>query len=203
MKISHKELESCRTSPAQWVASKLSASGSPRMGYQQALRLAICEFHKSDDLEAASLKLDSYVAKNFKNEAKIERLYERMTAYAEWFTSSGVISAEANILLNYPSSTEWRLGGYVSRVDFTKSGYRAVLFEVPGVSWKRQLRMPLIQQAIADRYGRPAKEIRIGIQNLEDNSLSDTRFGLDARKSALSEFIAIGSKVAGLWPQKN
>lgn len=201
MKISHKDLESCRVSPSSWVTSKQASGRFGRMGYGQALRYAICEFHKQDDVKAGAAKLDGYVAKNFKNEKKIEQLYERLDQYAQWFATAGIISAEANVLLNFPLNSEWRLGGYVSRVDLTESGYRAILFEVPSASWKLQLRMPLIQQAIAERYGRPAKEVRIGLQNLEGNNLLDTRFGAETRKSALSEFKRIGLKVATIWPK--
>jgi hypothetical protein len=201
MKISHKNLESCRFSPASWVASKQAGGDFGRMGYRQALGFAICEFHKAEDVKAAIGKLDGYAAKNFTNEKKIAKLYENLDQYAEWFAKAGIISADTNVLLNYPFTGDWHLGGYVSRVDLIASGYRAVLFEVGAPGWKNQLRMPLIQQAVAERYGRPAKEVRIGLQNLDGNDLTDTRFGAEKRANALSEFKKIGSQVLKLWPQ--
>jgi hypothetical protein len=201
MKISHKQLEACRFSPKSWVASKQSSGGFGRLGYRQALALAISEFHKKEDIKATVVKIDGYVAKNFKNEMKISKLYTDFDQYTKWYQSSGIISAEANILLNFPSSGDWHLGGYVSRVDLILSGYRAILFEVPGSGWKDQLRMPLIQLAIANRYGRPASEVRIGLQDLDGNSIVETQYGTQKRSDALSEFQKLGGKVLALWPQ--
>ena len=201
MKISHKDLEACRFSPKSWIQSKKSSGGFGRMGFKQALGYAICEFHKEENVKSALKKLDGYVTNNFKNEKKIQKLYETFDGYTKWFSQSGIISADANILLNYPSSGQWHLGGLISRVDLTESGYRAVLFEVAGTGWKDQLRMPLIQLAIANYYGRPEKEIRVGMQNLDGNVLVDTRYGADKRSEALEEFLKLGGQVVKLWPQ--
>jgi hypothetical protein len=201
MKISHKELESCRFSPKRWVASRQSGGGWPTFGYKQALSFAISTFHGTGSISAAKAKVDGYVAKNFKDAKRIAMLYEYLEEYAKWFAASGIISADSNILLAYPYKSNWQLGGLISRVDFLQSGYRAVLFEgiVPG--WKDQLRMPLIQTAIAEKYGRPATEVRVGVQEVDTNTLTDTRYSVAVRSAAEAEFKGIGAQVLKIWPK--
>lgn len=201
MKISHKQLESCRLSPKSWVASHQSGGGWPTFGYKQALNLAISTFHGTDSVGAAKAKVDRYVAKNFKDAKRIALLYEYLAEYAKWFATSGIIAADSNVLLTYPYKSNWQLGGLISRVDYLQSGYRAVLFEgiVPG--WMDQLRMPLIQTAIAERYGRPATEIKVGFQEIDGNKLTETRYSIVQRSTAEAEFKKMGAQVLKLWPK--
>jgi hypothetical protein len=201
MKISHKELEACRFSPKSWVASKQAGGGFGRFGYKQALGFAICEFHRVGSVDAAVMKIDGYAAQNFKDLKKIAKLYESLDEYTKWFIGSGIVAADANVLLNYPYTGDWHLGGMVARVDIADPGYRAVLFETLTPNWKNQLRMPLIQLAIADRYGRPASEVRVGLQDLNGNACTDTYFGLSTRVAASAEFKKIGGQVLKFWPQ--
>ena len=149
MKISHKNLEACRLSPKSWVEAQGLNGGGRRLGYGRALAFAILEFHKTNSVASASAKIDQYVAKNFTNEKRIAKLYKNLDEYVTWFAGSGVISADSNVLLAFPVDQIWQLGGYVARIDSLASGYRAVLFEGISEDWKDQLRMPLIQIAIA------------------------------------------------------
>lgn len=70
------------------------------------------------------------------------------------------------------------LGGEVSRVDVdvTSGGYRAVQLGTPRAGWRSELRMPLIQPGIADRYQREAAEVRVGFQHLDGSNLSLVSF---------------------------
>jgi hypothetical protein len=201
MKISHKQLESCRLSPKSWVASRTSGGGWASFGYKQALNLAVSTFHVTHSIEAAKAKADGYIAKNFKDAKKIALLHRYLAEYAEWFAASGIISADSNVLLVYPYNSNWQLGGLISRVDYLQSGYRAVLFEGIAPGWKDQLRMPLIQTAIAERYGRPATEVKVGFQEMDGNKLADTRYSIVQRSSADAEFKKIGVQVLKLLPE--
>ncbi len=200
MKISHKQLESCRISPKSWVASRQPGAGWASFGYRQALNLAISAFHSTNNIGTAKAKVDGYVAKNFKDAKRIADLYGYLDEYAKWFATSGIISADSNVLLAYPLTSNWQLGGLISRVDYLQSGYRAVLFEGIAPGWEDQLRMPLIQTAIAVRYGRPATEVKVGFQELDGNTLTDTRYNIAQRSSAEDEFKKIGAQVWKLLP---
>ena len=200
MKISHKQLESCRISPKSWVASRQPGAGRASFGYRQALNLAISAFHSTNSIGAAKAKVDGYVARNFKDAKRIADLYAYLDEYAKWFAASGIISADSNVLLAYPLTSNWQLGGLISRVDYLQSGYRAVLFEGIVSGWRDQLRMPLIQTAIAARYGRPATEVKVGFQEIDGNVLTDTRYNIAQRGSADEEFKKIGAHVFKLLP---
>jgi hypothetical protein len=60
--------------------------------------------------------------------------------------------------------------------------------------------MPLIQLAIADRYGRPASEVTVGLQDLDGNTSVEAYFGSARPSASLAEFKKIGSEVLKLWP---
>ena len=201
MRIRHRELEACRVSPGSWVASQQVPPAPRKFGYGRALSLAICEFHKTESMGAATAKLNGYVTKNFTNEKRIEELYENLAIYAAWFNQAGIISADANVRILFPNGVGWQLGGLISRVDFTPTGYRAILFGkiVPG--WQKELRMPLIQSAVAYKYGRPTSEVSLGMQELGSNTLEEKLFENSIRQQAEVEFTFLGSKVGKLWPK--
>lgn len=80
-------------------------------------------------------------------------------------------------------------------MDLLAVGYRAILFEAIAPAWKKQLRMPLIQVAIAEKYGRPASEIKVGFQDLNSNLVSEGQYSTTERGAAIKEFGLIGQKV--------
>lgn len=202
MKISHKELEACRLSPRIWLAQRSAQENSgsqPRFSYNQALNYAIAELHKSNNITQSVNKLNSYLEK-FKDEKRKELIRIRLISYADWLETAGVIPVDSNVTVNFPSSGEWHLGGWVSRVDIISTGYSAVLFGAIEAGWRGQLRMPLIQLAVAEKYGRPTSEIRVGFQDLEDNRMVDFRFPKANIDAAVAEFMKLGDQVRKLNP---
>lgn len=202
MKISHKELEACRLSPKVWLArrSAQESSGSQiRFSYNQALNYAISDLHRSNNITLSLDKLNSYL-KKFKDEKRKELIRIRLIGYANWLKTAGVIPVDSNVTVNFPASGEWHLGGWVSRVDIIPTGYSAVLFAAIVKEWREQLRMPLIQLAVAEKYGRPASEIRVGLQDLEDNQMVDFRFPKANLDAAVAEFMKLGDQIRKLSP---
>jgi hypothetical protein len=199
-KISHKHLEACRVSPKAWALSQTLGGGFATFGYKQALGNAICVLHRSGDLKSAEAKLQEFIDRHFTNAKKIETMCDQLSAYAAWLSEADIIIADSNVTLNLPHKGIWHLGGLVARIDVTQSGYRAVLFESFDTTWKQQLRMPLIQLGIAEQYGRPPAEVRVGIHDLAGNVTAETGFGTAKRQAALSEFQSIGTIVQGILP---
>jgi hypothetical protein len=199
-KISHKQLESCRLSPKAWALSQTLGSGFPRFSYQRALSNAISALHQTESLKQANAKLEEYIENNFKDIKRILRLREQLAEYASWHSKSKIVTADSNVTLNFPFQGEWQLGGIVSRVDMLETGYRGVLFEAFDKGWKSQLRMPLIQSAIAEQFGRPPEEVRVGVQDLDGNTTDETAYGNAKRKAAFSEFLSIGGIVQAALP---
>ena len=61
--------------------------------------------------------------------------------------------------------------------------------------------MPLIQTVVAEQYGRPTAEVRVGFQSLDKNALIDVTYVEAARIEALTEFKSIGDQVFKFWPK--
>jgi hypothetical protein len=199
-KISHKKLETCRLSPKAWAFAESGGGGFPRFSYLQALGYAISLLHKTESLRQANAKLEEYIEKNFKDTKRILRIRDQLAEYASWHSKSGIVTADSNVTLNFPFQGTWHLGGIVSRVDVLGTGYRAVLFETFDETWRSQLRMPLIQSAIAEQFGRPPEEVRVGLQDLNGNATVESTYGKAKRKAALTEFLSIGGIVQTILP---
>jgi hypothetical protein len=201
MRISHLELETCRRSPRAWVQNRLDTVPTGRKyGYKQALLNAIFTLHKQKSATIAVNKLEALIEKHFIDEKKIAAIRRNLESYISWFKVSGVIDADSNIRLNYPIDSVWQLGGQVSRLDLMPDGYRVTLIGPYTDKWSEELRMPLIQLAIEEKYGRPANEISVAVQELDGSDLRQRKFSTRALNEARAEFIALGAKVQALMP---
>jgi hypothetical protein len=178
MRISHAELEDCLRDPASWVATKFDAStGGPRGGYDYCLREGIYRFHKIDDSSEARRYLEqSIINRKLINRLRIENTLERFDAYVYWFRNSGVIVADHRARLNLELGPGLTLGGVVSRLDITSSGYRAILLNRIRPSWQEETRMRLIQRGMARKYGRSEEEFTVGYQELDASNLEATSY---------------------------
>jgi hypothetical protein len=200
VKISHKALEQCRLSPKAWVqSSKVGGSGG-RFGYNQALNYSIAELHRTDSYREAVKKLEGYIeSSEFKDTKRITQIKDQLEHYATWCQANGIVVADTGVLLSFPANSEWQLGGRISRVDITENGYRAVIFESFKSQSLAQLRMPLIQEAIAQRYGRSASVVAVGFHNLDGNLTIEKLFTPGIREAAVIEFQELGNRVKKYW----
>ncbi len=198
MKISHRELEECRRSPRTWWQARQSASGFRTFGYGQALLNAIHHYHRTDSARAARSHLRQMIDRNFTNEQRIEHLEQDFECYVRWHRRSGIIVADSNIRLSYSIDAFLDLGGLISRLDITSIGYRAIILGAGTAIWREELRMPLIQNAIAQKYGRPMDEVAIGVQQPDGDSLDEQNYTAAQVVRARKEFQELGEGVRRL-----
>lgn len=93
-----------------------------------------------------------------------------------------MIVADHRVRLNLALDGEVALGGEISRIDMIPTGYRAVLLMARAPArWKQELRMPLIQLAVANRYDRPPGDVRVAVQLLDGNGLDEGAFPVGVR----------------------
>jgi len=178
MKISHSELELCRSNPSQWAAARIaSASTKPRFGmtYDRALKLAIHKFHNSD-AQAALQYLEDLITrhqqkKKLLNKLRVEGIRKQLSYYIKWWKACDAPMIDSSFTLRDSGAGTLALGGKISRLDLTAKGYRAVLFGIAKIDWKQELRMPLIQWIISEMYGRPISEISVGFQKVDGTNL--------------------------------
>jgi hypothetical protein len=200
MKISHRELEDCRRSPRTWWQGRQAGSAFRTFGYGQALLNAIHQYHRTNSARAARSHLRQMIERNFTNEKRIDDLEAEFESYIRWHRRSGIVVADSNIRLSYSIGGFLDLGGLISRLDITDIGYRAVILGAGRSGWRNELRMPLIQCAIAFKYGRPVEEVAIGVQEPDGSALDDKTYTSEQIATARQEFQRLGEGVQRLTP---
>ena len=121
-------------------------------------------------------------------------------SYIRWHRRSGVIVADSNIRLSYSIDGFLDLSGLISRLDITAVGYRAVILGAGRGNWRTELRMPLIQTAVALKYGRPVDEVAVGVQDADGSALDEEVYTSAQITNARQEFQHLGQGVRQLTP---
>ena len=116
----------------------------------------------------------------------------------KWHQNSEISTADSNtpILLDVGGYLE--LSGLISRVDVTDTGYQGILLGTKDASWKDQLRMPLIQKALAEKYVRPVQDVMVGIQAIDGSSLEVVTFSPSQIREAEREFKDLGERIKAM-----
>ena len=175
MKISHVELEKCLLYPRSWVAQRISPSpGGPRTGYDGATKLAIYKFHGTASASQAQHHLSQLLSRlRLTNTILTDRAMANLDSYIEWCVRHSPVVSGWKLRLDYDLGNNFALGGEISRidVDIGSGGYRGVLLGNRPTDWRRQLRVPLIQRALAAKLQRPESEISVGFQNIDGTQL--------------------------------
>lgn len=198
MRISHTMIESCLANPRQWYTSTSSAASHPyKMSYSRALQLAILQYHRVS-LRVAQQYLDNLIKKHhFKDVRRVTKMESDLLSYIRWATSERVKMVDFKVNISLPSGF-LELRGEIGRVDITATGYRAVLFGRPAANWQQQLRMPLIQVAIGQMYGRPTEDVAVGFQELDGSNLQTIIFTAAQTTSAQRRFRTLGETLRKL-----
>lgn len=68
-----------------------------------------------------------------------------------------------------------------------------------GPSWQAELRMPMIQDAIALRFARPLTDVSVAVQDLDGTGLAVENFSPDQVAAARAQFRQLGKVVASLF----
>ena len=201
MRIPVSELEFCGQDVAGWVRAKLNPSGGgPRPGYAGTVKLAIYFFHKSGNETAARAHLRDLLDR-FQDRSQKAIAEQEFESYLRWYAAERPVVASHRVRLGFSLGSGIILGGDVSRVDVdvTSGGYRAVQLGTPGAGWRSELRMPLIQLGVADRYQREAAEVRVGFQHLDGSNLSLVSFSEAELQAAGRGARGIAQRVAAEW----
>jgi len=199
MKISHSDLEACRRNPRQWVSAKLFSDGSgPRYGYNQAIKNAIYTYHRTS-IPADSKKYLAEALKKFTNIKRSLECSETLESYLQWAEAYPNVFASWRIHLKLILHRDILLGGEISRVDIDikVDQYMAIILGPKPMDWKDQLRIPLIQYAIASQFHRPVDQVRVGYQDINGSDLQTTQCDETDIREALKEGRKIGIAVHG------
>lgn len=202
MRISHAQLETCRANPAAWLAARVAPSASgPRWGYARVTKLAVYRFHRTADVSDAYQYLRRLLDKvGLANPERVASAERELDAYVTWFNGARRTVADYKVNISLDLGRNWILGGEVSRVDLdlARGGYSAILLGEANPDWKAEVRMPLIQIAIAQRLSRAENEIMIGVQNLDGSHLRTTAYSPVQRRKAVTTAQALARRLSGL-----
>jgi len=178
VKITHRELEGCLQGPRRWLLQKRSEQPHGfKIGYDRVLLLSIYRFHKTNSPVDARRYLAGAIKRhNFQDATRLDAIQLKLESYLTWVKSSSVRVADSKVRLSLESGFV-TLVGEISRLDVTERSYRAVLLvtRIP-YGWQEQLRMPLIQSAVSNQFGRPLEEVEVGMQRLDGSDLQTVSF---------------------------
>ena len=192
MRISHTQLESCLASPRTWYRASLAAESHPYlMGYERVLRLSIFHFHKSSGAAARDYMAEMIRKHHLRNVGRINTIEMSLDRYVRWAVAERLKVADTKVNLAHQMGF-LELRGEIGRVDVTSTGYRAVLLGKVPDGWELELRMPLIQVAIASMYGRPQDKTEVGFQEMDASNLITRIYSEQEIHKAQRKFMALG-----------
>jgi len=189
MKISHSELEVCLRQPRGWLREKLTTpSHAFKTGYNRALLLSIYNYHRTKQTTVARQYLRDIIQRaQFKDLTRVDEIELAFESYVRWCETENVAVADSHILIRFGSGY-LTLVSEISRVDVTSDYYRAVLLGPFEPNWQTQLRMPLIQKAISEKFVRPVKEVSVSVQRLDGSNLQTRSYSMTALARAERRF---------------
>ncbi len=203
LRISHAEIEACRSNVARWVAARLNQSAGPRAGYAGMTKLAIYKYHSTGDAEVARAHLRALLGR-FGSEGKKLGAEAQLDAYIDWAERDGVIVADRKVRLEFDLGSGVLLGGEVSRVDVDiTGGYSAVLLGTPAHAWRTELRMPLLQRAVARHFDRNEAEVAVGVQDLDGSGLQTVQFSRAEINAAEATVRLLAGQLASEWGRQS
>ena len=144
IRISHSELAAAQQDfAAWWRAKQAPTAGGRRLGYAQAVKLAIYKYHSLQANRSASLAhFDQLVSARLTNAQRIAQARLQLQAYIDWVEDSGVIVADHRVRLNLPLDGEVVLGGEISRIDMIPTGYRVWVPEILAAVFRKFWPLP-------------------------------------------------------------
>lgn len=194
MRISHAELDVCLGNPRYWFASRNASSHPYRTGYDRALQLTIYHYHRTSAQEARAYLASIISEQEFKNATKVSQIENGLESYIIWAHTENLRPAAVKPNISFACGF-LELRGELGRIDVTPSGYRAIILKGPPVGWQDQLRMPLIQDAVSETYGRPADEIEVGFQRPDSTDLQTVCYDAKHRERARTRFRTLGRAI--------
>ena len=160
--------------------------GPPRQAqgsvYYNALRNAIFNFHKPRWNAAQAERYLEERPAGAPNAARRAEALDHFHWYLEQYRALGWPTALTRLNLSIPlppwAPTDLSLSGQVARVDFAPSGGYAGWIFVSGTArgWRQGLRMPLVQEALAQEMNVTTDEITVGIYAFRDRTVEHTSF---------------------------
>lgn len=199
MKLSHRQLEACQRDPRGWLRAQES-DRFVRRGYDGYTKLGIFRFHRDEDPDGARDHLRGLLERcgYLTNERRQSRALEKLDDYIDWIRTENVSVVEGRVNLEFPVNGDLLISGRVERVDVVTGGYRAVLLGDYRADWQQQLRMPLLQMAVAHHYWVPVEDVLVGVQKVDGSELEVVSFSKPERDQARADVLRLADQLRAL-----
>jgi len=165
--------------------------------------MAIYAFHKTGSrLEARKYLKKQLDDARFNNERERTAAFQNLDRYIQWFAADQPVVVRCRFRIRLPLAPGVELSGEIPRIDvkIDGDGYRAVLVGYGSRNWERQLRIPLIQRAVANQLQRDESLVSVGVQGLDGTELSFVGFSkreLDESHREARELSAQATRMLG------
>jgi len=201
MKVRHGDFENLRADPRKWARAQIAPTTRPSMSYAHLARMAIYRYHKTKDLDDALRSLHKYADSHKRHNAKkLDEAEGRVTAYVAWLATAQPVVVKVKLNVRFGLMPDMYLAGELPRIDIDLStgGYNAMLIQETDNAWQTELRLPLLQLAVASRLERDPADVSIGLQVMDDwSDIQVVRFSDVELQTALTEAQALCSAALG------
>lgn len=193
MKVTLSNLEEARRNPAAYK-QKLLAAEKPfiRTGYNALLQATILQYHRESlTADQARERMTHKYHQRFttpKGLGEITRCFgEYLDEYAAQNNLATITHQRLRLQLPADIAPNFEVTGKLPRLDTTSDGYAVWLFSKGHADWQQELRMPLIQAAIAADLGTDMDEVTVGVYCFEDGRHTAFQFTEADSASATAE----------------
>ena len=174
MKVTLSNLEEARRNPAAYK-HKLLAAEKPfiRTGYNALLQATILQYHRESlTADQARERMTHKYHQRFTTPKGLEEITRCFGEYLDEYAAQNNLATitHQRLRLQLPAdiAPSFEVTGKLPRLDTTSDGYAAWLFSKSHAEWQQELRMPLIQAAVAADLGTDMDEVTVGVYCFED-----------------------------------
>ena len=191
MNLSLFELERARKDPKRAAVLKLRKFGGLKPTFPMYWIYAAKLFHKlkaQNDSQAETQAIQYFSqhcqSKLFDNsefDQKLLTYSRKLQKYFKNYTDLGYPTVQTNKAVQFDDIFGHFISGKIARLDIIPSGgFAATNFEARPSDWRTQLRVPIIQKALANELRCPASEVQVGMYCIESGkhdyiTCSDTK----------------------------
>jgi hypothetical protein len=198
MQLKHREIEELQRNLRGWVAKKRAATRVVmKTGYGQATRLSIYRYHRGDSQRRAQQYLTNLLDRlSLKNESRRDECSDSLVKYIRWREDSNLVYVQDRLRLGMLMSNGVLLGGEIPLINLNadEETYQAIMLGENAPDWRDQLRMPILQAAVAQRLERKSEDVVVGTQSLDGSRLDLHHYTQSEITEAVQQVIDLTSR---------
>jgi hypothetical protein len=196
IKVPLRDLREALDNPAAYVRKrKNTAPPIMRRSMFMTLRDAALHYHKVGNKLADAQDYLEDKFKIFRDQRKLPEYSRQLDVYVQEFQrlKADVVKTRDNLALTLPDKYgNFVVSGQASRIDLKpQGGYSIWTFARNDLAWRDDPRMPLLQQAYADKLDASLDEIEVGIYDFVTETHESVQFDASAIRSSQRKLLRL------------